>query len=175
MDPDFAGSRPAASAELIGTLFGPTCRGLDVLDFGGGDGALAALLASRYGMAAAVYDPFNPACDVAPERQYPLVTCFEVLEHTPDPRDTIREVAARAQPDGVIVFSTLLQPGDFAQRGLGWWYVAPRNGHVTIYSAQALRALWAELGFQLISHGDGLHIAYRTLPAFAQGLACFAV
>jgi Flp pilus assembly protein TadD/SAM-dependent methyltransferase len=175
VDPDFAGSRPAASAELIGTLFGPACRGLDVLDFGGGDGALAALLASRHGMEAEVYDPFNPACDVAPERRYSLVTCFEVLEHTPDPRATIREVAARVQEDGIVVFSTLLQPGDFAQRGLGWWYVAPRNGHVTIYSAQALRALWAELGFQLISHGDGLHIGYRTVPAFAQGLACFAV
>lgn len=36
VDPDFAGSRPAASAELIGTLLGPACRGLDVLDFDGG-------------------------------------------------------------------------------------------------------------------------------------------
>lgn len=175
VDPDFAGSRPAASAELIGALLGPACRGLDVLDFGGGDGALAALLASRHGMVAEVYDPFNRACDVTPQRQYPLVTCFEVLEHTPDPRATIREIAARVQPDGIVVFSTLLQPGDFAQRGLSWWYVAPRNGHVTIYSAQSLRALWSDLGFQLISHGDGLHIAYRTLPAFAQGLACLAV
>lgn len=175
VDPDFAGSRPAASAELIGKLFGPACRGLHVLVFGGGDGALAALLAERHGMEAEVYDPFNPACDVAPERQYPLVTCFEVLEHTPDPRATIREVAARVQEDGVVVFSTLLQPGDFAQRGLSWWYVAPRNGHVTIYSAQSLRALWAEQGFKLISHGDGLHVAYRTLPAFAQGLAPRAV
>jgi len=42
---------------------------------------------------------------------------------------------------------------------------------VTIYSAQALRALWTELGFQLISHGDNLHFAYRTLPAFARRLA----
>lgn len=175
VDPDFAGSRPAASAELIGALLGPACRGLDVLDFGGGDGALAALLASRHGMAAEVYDPFSPAHDVAPQRQYPLVTCFEVLEHTPDPRATLREIAARVQPDGIVVFSTLLQPGDFAQRGLSWWYVAPRNGHVTIYSAQSLRALWSDLGFQLISHGEGLHIAYRTLPAFAQGLACLAV
>lgn len=46
---------------------------------------------------------------------------------------------------------------------------------MTIYSAQALRALWTELGFRLISYGDGLHIAHRTLPAFAEGLACFAV
>ena len=175
VDPDFAGSRPVASAELIGKLFGPACHGLDVLDFGGGDGALATLLTRQYGMEAEVYDPFNPACDVAPERQYSLVTCFEVLEHTPNPRATIREVAARVQENGVVVFSTLLQPGDFMQRGLNWWYVAPRNGHVTIYSAQSLHALWAEQGFKVISHGDGLHVAHRTLPAFAEGLALRAV
>ncbi len=170
-DPDYARSRPAASAELIGALFGEGCRGLDVLDYGGGDGALAARLISKHGMVAEVYDPFNPACDIPPHRLFPLITCFEVLEHTPDPRATILEIAGLVQADGIVVFSTLLQPDNFMQLGLGWWYVAPRNGHVTMYSAQALRALWAELGFQLISHGDNLHVAYRTLPEFAHRLA----
>lgn len=172
VDPDYAGSRPAASAELIGKLFGEGCRGLDVLDYGGGDGALTALLRSEHGMNAEVYDPFNPACDIPPHRLFPLITCFEVLEHTPDPRATIFEIAGLVQSDGVVVFSTLLQPADFVQQGLGWWYVAPRNGHVTLYSKQALQALWAELGFQLISYGDNVHIAYRTLPDFARRLAC---
>jgi len=170
VDPDYAESRPAVSARLIGTLFGEACRGLPVLDYGGGDGALAALLASQHGMAAEVYDPFNSACDVPPHRLFPLVTCFEVLEHTPDPRTTIFEIAGLVQQDGLVVFSTLLQPANFLQHGLDWWYVAPRNGHVTIYSAQALRAFWAELGFKLVSHGDNLHFAFRTLPAFARRL-----
>jgi 2-polyprenyl-6-hydroxyphenyl methylase/3-demethylubiquinone-9 3-methyltransferase len=169
-DPDYAEGRPAASALLISTLLGEACRGLPVLDYGGGDGALAALLSSQHGMAAEVYDPFNPACDVPPHRLFPLVTCFEVLEHTPDPRATILEIAGLVEEDGLVVFSTLLQPANFLQHGLDWWYVAPRNGHVTIYSAQALRVLWAELGFQLVSHGDNLHFAYRTLPAFARRL-----
>ena len=168
VDPDYAEDRPLASAALIGTLFGEACRGLPMLDYGGGDGALAALLNSQLGMAAEVYDPFNPACDIPPHRLFPLVTCFEVLEHTPDPRATIFEIAGLVQEEGIVVFSTLVHPLDFLQRGLDWWYVAPRNGHVTIYSAQALRALWAELGFQLVSHGDNLHFAYRTLPAFAR-------
>lgn len=170
-DPDYAESRPAASADLIGTLFGEACRGLEVLDYGGGDGALAVLLGRQHGMAADVYDPFNPACDVPPGRTYPLVTCFEVLEHTPDPRATIRKIASLVRTDGMVVFSTLVQPADFLRSGLDWWYVAPRNGHVTIYSAQALQALWAELGFQLVSHGDNLHLAFRTLPTFARRLS----
>ncbi len=172
VNPDYAEDRPAASAALIGTLFGEACRGLPMLDYGGGDGALAALLSTQHGMAAEVYDPFNPACDIPPHRLFPLITCFEVLEHTPDPRATIFEIAGLVQEEGIVVFSTLVQPPDFLQRGLDWWYVAPRNGHVTIYSAQALRALWTELGFQLVSHGDNLHFAYRTLPAFARQLGC---
>lgn len=48
-----------------------------------------------------------------PGRRFPPVVCFEVLEHTPDPRATIREVAARVEADGIAVFSILLQPGDF--------------------------------------------------------------
>jgi len=171
VDPDYAWDRPAASALLIGTLFGDACRGLAVLDYGGGDGALAALLRSQHGMVAEVYDPFNPDCDVPPHRLFPLVTCFEVLEHTPDPRATVFEIAGLVQQEGIVVFSTLVQPPDFLRTGLDWWYVAPRNGHVTIYSAQALRALWTELGFQLVSHGDNLHFAYRTLPKFAHVLA----
>ncbi len=171
VDPDYAENRPAASAVLIDALFGEACRGLPVLDYGGGDGALAGLLSIQHGMAAEAYDPFNPTCDIAPHRVFPLVTCFEVLEHAPDPRATIFEVAGLVQEEGIVVFSTLVQPPDFLQKGLDWWYVAPRNGHVTIYSAQALRALWTELGFQLISHGDNLHFAYRTLPAFARRLA----
>ena len=172
VDPDYAEDRPAASALLIGSLLGEACHGLPVLDYGGGDGALAALLIGQHGMAAEVYDPFNPTCDVPPHRLFPLVTCFEVLEHTPDPRATIFEIAGLVQEEGIVVFSTLLHPKDFMQRGLDWWYVAPRNGHVTIYSAQALRALWTELGFQLVSHGDNLYFAYRTPPAFARWLAC---
>jgi len=172
-DPDYAEGRPAASASLIGTLFGEACRGLAVLDYGGGGGTLAALLNSQHAMLAETYDPFNPACDALPRRRFPLVTCFEVLEHTPDPRATILEIASLVQEDGIVVFSTLLQPPAAQQPGadcLGWWYVAPRNGHVTIYSEQALRALWTELGFQLVTHGDNLHFAFRTLPAFARRL-----
>lgn len=93
VDPDYAESRPAVSARLIEMLFGEACRGLPVLDYGGGDGALAALLTSQHGMAAEIYDPFNSAYDVPPHRLFPLVTCFEVLEHTPDPRATIFEIA----------------------------------------------------------------------------------
>ncbi len=168
VDPDYAVARPAASASIIASLFGRACRGMAVLDYGGGDGALAVLLSRDHGMIATTYDPFNPACDVLPARRFPLVACFEVLEHTSDPRATIAALAGLVQDDGAVLFSTLLQPADFASKGVNWWYVAPRNGHLTIFSPQALKALWAEIGFEMVSHGDNLHVAARVLPVFTK-------
>ena len=40
---------------------------------------------------------------------------------------------------GIILISTLLQPGDIDSQGLAWWYAAPRNAHVSLYSSASLR------------------------------------
>ncbi len=171
VDPDYAGLRPAASAEMLGAMFGSALAGMDVLDYGGGNGALADLLTREHGARAETYDPFDPAYDIRPGRSYQLVTCFEVLEHTPDPQATIQEIASLVAADGLVVFSTLLQPPDFAQQGLNWWYVAPRNGHVTMYSATALAMLWREAGFEVTSTSAILHQARRVARNDA-GLCC---
>ncbi len=172
VDPEYEADRPAASAALVASLFGPDrqgmdCQGMEVLDYGGGNGALTALLTQEHGMKAVSYDPFGAGCGALPERRFPLVTCFEVLEHTPDPRATIGALAAAVAEGGAVLFSTLVQPADFDAQGVAWWYVAPRNGHITLFSRQALRAAWAELGFQLASQGEGIHMAARTLPPAA--------
>ena len=171
VDPDYAGERPACSAGTIASLFGGACRGMEVLDYGGGNGALAALLSREHGMRAESYDPFNPDTAALPTRRFPLVTCFEVLEHVPDPRATIRAIAGLVQENGMVLFSTLVQPADFATQGVDWWYVAPRNGHVTLFSAKALKALWAEFGFEMVSHTENLHMAARVLPEIAKRFA----
>jgi len=159
-DPDYAGERPRAVAPVVAALLGPGGRNTAVLDYGGGDGALAALLRGDHGIPAQHYDPFARDGGVLPQLRYPVVTCFEVLEHTPDPRATIHEIAGLVEPGGMVVMSTLLQP---REAGLAWWYVAPRNGHLTLYSAEALRTLWKEAGFDLTHHGDNLHVARHQL------------
>ena len=167
VDPDYAAERPACSAAFIGGMLGPACQGMEVLDYGGGDGMLAVLLSRDHGMRAVSYDPFDPATDTLPRRRFPFVTCFEVLEHTPDPRATIRAIAGLVEENGFVLFSTLVQPADFERQGMNWWYVAPRNGHVTLFSAQALKAAWAEVGFEMVSHNENLHMAARVLPPLA--------
>ena len=171
VDPDYAAKRPACSASTVAALFGDACRGMEVLDYGGGNGALASLLSREHGMRAQSYDPFNPDTGALPTRRFPLVTCFEVLEHVPDPRAAVRAIVDLVQENGMVLFSTLVQPADFAKLGVNWWYVAPRNGHVTLFSAKALKALWAEFGFDVVSHNENLHMAARVLPEIANRFA----
>ena len=60
------------------------------------------------------------------------------MEHVPDPLGTVADMAGFLKAEGVIVFSTLLQPKNFDQIKLEWWYASPRNGH--IFFVQPLRA-----------------------------------
>jgi hypothetical protein len=58
----------------------------------------------------------------------------------------------------------MLQPQDFDQKGMSWWYIGPRNGHISIFTRPALAAAWGKFGFKTASFNDNLHLAFRTLP-----------
>lgn len=167
VDPDFLGERARANARLVTQLFGRSAGNLSVLDYGGGNGALAATLREAGFAVADTYDPFVPPYDRTPERRYHLVTCFETLEHTPAPMQLATEISGLLGEQAMVIMSTLLQPAAFEQVGLSWWYVAPRNGHVSIHTRESLARMWAAVGLSLYSVSDGLHIAFRRLPDFA--------
>ena len=78
------------------------------------------------------YDPFSHPN--RPEGLFDLVTAFEVVEHSPRPLDTFREMKNFLTPDGAIVISQTIQPENIDDIRCSWWYAAPRNGHVTTYS-----------------------------------------
>jgi 2-polyprenyl-6-hydroxyphenyl methylase/3-demethylubiquinone-9 3-methyltransferase len=99
-----------------------------------------------------------------PDGKFDLVTCFETLEHLPDPQAGITQIIECIAEPGLILFTTLLLPADFDTQRLNWWYIGPRNGHVSIFSKQALIASWARHGYKLASFNDNTHVAFRTLP-----------
>jgi len=112
------------------------------------------------------YDPMVPEYARRPEGNFDLVTCFETLEHVPDPVAGIASIVEFAADPGLILFRTLVQPDDFEQQGVNWWYVGPRNGHISIYSKQALAAAWQRYGYKVASLNDSIHFAFRNLPPF---------
>jgi 2-polyprenyl-6-hydroxyphenyl methylase/3-demethylubiquinone-9 3-methyltransferase len=169
VDPDFTGRRAAHSAQLIQNLFGHVARDIRVLDYGGGDGQMAAALRTHGFTDVESWDPFY-ADTAPPAGTFDLVTAFEVMEHTPTPRETLAAMQGLMASPGLIFFSTLLQPA-----GLGrlsdWWYAAPRNGHVSLYTRQALASLAASLGLTTGSASDLLHVAFAGQPpAWSRGL-----
>ena len=171
VDPDFTGTRPRANAQWLASLF-PAARGRALLDYGGGNGMLAALLRDGGWPRSVSYDPFHPDGGGRPAGRFDIVTAFEVLEHATSPEAVLRDMRWFLEDGGILVFSTLLQPADIERQGLGWWYVAPRNGHVSLFSRAALDALMRRLGLQWGSFSDATHIAYRRrLPRFAAHLA----
>lgn len=164
-----APQREIDNANIISNLFQNSKNHLRVLDFGGGDGGFSRTL-STHGFQVDTFDPFVGNNNSIKLDQFDLVTCFEVMEHVTNPRSTIHQISALLKKGGVVVFSTLVQPEDFDDRGLFWWYVSPRAGHVSIHSKKSLSAIWGLAGFNVASFNDNLHVAYKDIPKFASHL-----
>jgi 2-polyprenyl-6-hydroxyphenyl methylase/3-demethylubiquinone-9 3-methyltransferase len=118
-------------------------------------------LLRRDGFDIVAYDPFMGGGTEVPRGSADAVLCFEVLEHTPTPVETCRDILSFLKPDGSVLFSTLLQPADIEARGYDWWYVRPRNGHVSIHTLPSLSMLWSRVGCRLASDQTSVHIAFR--------------
>jgi methyltransferase family protein len=166
VDPDYRTARPRANADVVARLWGKHKAETRVLDYGGGNDTFCAALREHGFPVALSYDPMVPQYAQRPEGKFNLVTCFETIEHLPDPNAGIASLLEFAADPGFIFFTTLVQAPDFEQLGMNWWYVGPRNGHVSIFSKQALVRTFGRHGYKLVSFNDNIHIAFHTLPPF---------
>jgi SAM-dependent methyltransferase len=166
VDPDYVSVRPQGNANTVIRLWEPFKASVRMLDFGGGNDLLCAALRAAGFPEAITYDPMVPEHAKRPDGKFDLVTSFETFEHLPDPIAGIGQVIEFMAEPGLTLFSTLVQPADFAKQGLNWWYVGPRNGHVSIFTRQALSLAWGRYGYKVISLNDNLHFAFRTLPPY---------
>jgi 2-polyprenyl-6-hydroxyphenyl methylase/3-demethylubiquinone-9 3-methyltransferase len=164
VDPDYLGQRPCSNAAVVVNYWGELKTDIRVLDFGGGNDAFCSALRAQGFMATATYDPMVPAYARRPDGKFDLVTCFETLEHLPDPAAGIASMLECVAEPGLIFYSTLLPPADTSD--VAWWYVAPRNGHVSIFTRKALAAAWGRYGYKTVSFNNCAHFAFRTLPAY---------
>jgi len=162
VDPDYVQKRPANTAGFIAKLFEAHKSTLRVLDYGGGNGHFADCLRGLGFANCDTYDPFTPGFDTPPAGTYTLVTCFETMEHTPDPGACVQAIMDRLAEAGVVVFSTLLQPDDMDKIGMRWWYIGPRNGHISLHSKKSLKLLWERYGCVVESVDEDVHMASRS-------------
>jgi 2-polyprenyl-3-methyl-5-hydroxy-6-metoxy-1,4-benzoquinol methylase len=162
VDPDYVEARPRQLADMVFNFI-KRGDGLQLLDYGGGSGLMAELLRQK-GVAATSWDPMtaNPLPD---KHHFDVVTCFEVFEHTASPTATAKSALGLLGRNGVLLFSTLTADA-LPPREVGFWYIAPRNGHITIYSKKSLRTLFAKFGYKTHHFNDNVHMAYQELPAW---------
>lgn len=150
VDPDGAdGTRARINAEVVMPY-----QFTRLLDYGGGDGAFARDM-RRGGRDAISWEPFRG--EVRPEGDFDFVTAFEVMEHSPTPHETVREMMGCLRAGGVAIFSTMLMDG-LEPFATDHWYIAPRNGHVSLHTSRSLaRLFWPE--WNVVSLSSGYHRA----------------
>lgn len=169
-DPEYLGARPCSNAKMILASFGRLKNNIALLDYGSGMGLMSELLAQNGFSTALSFDPFSSV--QRPERQFNMVTCFEVFEHTNDPIALMKDLDSFLSPDGALLFSTLLCPQEVLDNGLhNWWYCMPRNGHISFYTPASLSVIAARYGMKVHSFDSSRHAMYR--PNIAQWLKPF--
>jgi 2-polyprenyl-6-hydroxyphenyl methylase/3-demethylubiquinone-9 3-methyltransferase len=173
VDPDYEDARPRALARMFAKMF-PDLRSKRILDYGGGNGKLAEFLRERGFEHVDVYDPFVARHANRPQGKYDCVISVEVAEHSTDPRGTFADWERYRADGGAIVATTVIQPDDIVERGMNWWYIGPRNGHVSLFSRDSLAAAAMPLGLNGISFDSNVHILYREVPSFATPLVARA-
>jgi SAM-dependent methyltransferase len=171
VDPEYSEARPRENAELLIQLFAGHGPRLRHLDYGAGNGALGRELALA-GWSSVSFDPIAAGHrSLEKAGQFDLVTAFEVFEHASDVRKLVEDLGRLAAADGMVLFSTQLSDDHVAPgRPLDWWYAAPRNGHISLFSSTSLAFLGSAAGFSLASFGPGLHAFWRSQPAWAAHL-----
>jgi SAM-dependent methyltransferase len=159
-DPEYAETRPQYISGWVESLLGESARDIRILDYGSGAGKMVELLRARGFSAIEAYDPISSPH--RPSGAFSLITCFEVIEHTPDPMGLMKDIVSYLAADGVVYFSTGLCTPDILAAGLAnWSYCAPRNGHISFYSRDTLFHLARELGLNHAWFDDGRHLFYR--------------
>ena len=159
------GARASQNAEMLSMFFRDFRSEISVLDFGGATGSFVGELQNMGFADVHSHDPFLGLAQNLQGKTFDVVTSFEVLEHLTTPVVTVKELCGLVKLGGMIIFSTQVLPSEV---GLDWWYVSPRSGHVTIYTKKSLSLCFESCGFRLVSFSDGMHIAYQTIPSFAQ-------
>jgi 2-polyprenyl-6-hydroxyphenyl methylase/3-demethylubiquinone-9 3-methyltransferase len=172
VDPQMTIDRPKSDVNRFINFFGDLNKDLMILDYGGGKGGFSEFLRQEGFKNVVSYDPFFSDFNRMPEIKFDIVTCFEVIEHVPFPMDVIENLSNLVKDTGLVLIGTALIPQDFLEKGLNWWYVMPRNGHISIFSREALNKAWGQFNFQVFQNIEqtSYHICYKSKPNFCPEL-----
>lgn len=123
---------------------------VNILDFGCGHGMFVADLKKAGYVNSVGYDAFNDSFSSLPKtNQFHIVTMTEVIEHTSLPFIELQWIHKALIPGGCVMIETSFV--DIAEQENipldDFFYIAPQNGHCTIFSHHGLDLLMSFRGF----------------------------
>jgi hypothetical protein len=155
-DPVFPVVRPTRNSQMVAALWNRALATTEVLDYGGGDGSFARHL-REMGHRCHSFDAFHGGEPPPSDARYEIVTCFEVIEHVPhlELNDWFAGLVGHVAPRGTLLLSTELIDAD---PSLGNWYIAPRNGHISLHTTVSLNTLATQHDVGIFSINHEMHL-----------------
>jgi SAM-dependent methyltransferase len=156
------------------------CRGKRLLEVGCGTGEFLAF-AGEKGFDVVGMEPSTEAAQLAANRKlcvhsvtleqfaelpkeinprgFDAVVLLHVLEHVPDPVDTVRRCKSLLNPEGILCvrvpndFTRLQQAAEVQINKQKWWIAVP--DHINYFNFESLRRLFEGIGFDVVyDQGD---------------------
>jgi hypothetical protein len=157
--------RPAYSmGQHIADAFDGNQPVVRILDFGsGGDPGPTGLALQDRGFRVFSYDPYRSDSTELPDGCFDIIVAIEVFEHCHDLVALSQFMRDRLCREGLIWIQTMLHPHPTPNNVLRSWYIAPRNGHISIFSLPSLTALFRRVGINVVVTTEGV-FAFKRLP-----------
>lgn len=163
IDPDYNRKRPHGNMLAVDGLLNGNYNNWRGLDYGGGNGLTADFL-RKIGYEYYCFDPFGVK-EIKSDHigSYNFCSVFEVAEHSPDPKQILSEILQLCSPNrlAILVGTHVHDRHVGPQRLTDWWYAAPRNGHISLYSQKSLSILAQKFSLGLFSISENSHLFTR--------------
>lgn len=137
-----------------------------ILDFGsGGDPGPTGLALAEQGFSVHSYEPYRSTSSYVPGARYDVIIAIEVLEHCHDLLKVGQFMKTHLSQEGILWIQTMLHPHPTPPNVLESWYIAPRNGHISIFSLWALTLLFRNAGINIVQTPFAI-LGFKNLPRF---------
>lgn len=141
-------------------------REIRVLDYGaGGNPGDTGLALQDRGFDLVSYDPHVPSACERPSGKFDFIYMIEVIEHCHNLDAVLLYLSKHLARDGIIHIQTLLHSFPTPEDILSSWYIAPRNGHISIFTFQALAVMFRRYGINIVQTIFGV-VGFRQKPTF---------
>jgi hypothetical protein len=159
-----------ANGKQLAALLAGNERRIRLLDFGAGGnpGRMGQALIDA-GFRVTSFEPYFAGQIAPPLGKFEVIYSIEVFEHCHDVDGMAEFIGEHLADHGVLYFSTLLHPHPSGDDVLTSWYIAPRNGHISISTLPAITILFRKAGINIVQTAFGL-LGIRNPTRFPNGL-----